>query len=311
MVPLINWRTSLWLLLSTVLIPAVLTISVGILILVFYRQPWDVAFGVLVLCFAVFAVTGSSITVFLLRRQARLARLQTEFIANISHEFRTPLTSIRMFVETLRSGRIEKEQDQERCLDLLARETDRMERMVDQVLTFRQLERPDTASLSPHEPDPIVQQAIAPWTEVGDENAERLELVVEPDLPRILADPDTLMEAVRNLVSNALKYSSGAVVVTVRHDGEGVAVSVRDHGPAIPRREQKRIFKRFYRLEGTDKQGSGIGLAIAHKAAQAHGGSLHVKSTSGLGNVFTLHLPLVEVGPVETAPTPEHDREHS
>jgi two-component system phosphate regulon sensor histidine kinase PhoR len=290
-----NWRTSLWLLLSTVLIPAALTVSVGILILVFYRQPWDVAFGVLVLCFAVFALTGSASTIFLLRRAGRLAQLQTDFIANISHEFRTPLTAIRLFVETLRSKKLEDPADEQRCLDTLAAETERMERLVGRVLTFRQLDGPAArVALTPHEPEPLLRQALAPWTEnPAGEAAGRIELVVEPALPRLLADPDTLMEAIRNLVANALKFSQGSVVVNLRHDGEGVAISVRDHGTPIPARERKRIFKRFYRIEQA-KPGAGLGLAIASKAAEVHSGSLDVRS-SGVGNVFTLRLPLVEV----------------
>jgi two-component system phosphate regulon sensor histidine kinase PhoR len=295
MMDLFKWRTALWLVFSTVLIPAVLTISVGILILVFYRESWDVTFGVLVLCFAVFAVVGSSITVFLLRSQGRLTQMQSEFIANMSHEFRTPLTSIRMFVDTLRSGRVKSTEEEARCLDLLAQETERMERMVDRVLTFRQLEKADSGlRLAPQELPALVQRALAPWSEVDEAAAERLELVMEPDLPRVMVDPDPIVEATRNLVANALKYTRGTVVITLRHDGEGIAVSVRDQGPAIPRWERKRIFKRFYRGRGTREQGSGLGLAIAKGVAEAHGGRLDLKSSEGVGNVFTLLLPLVE-----------------
>jgi two-component system sensor histidine kinase BaeS len=173
-----------------------------------------------------------------------------------------------------------------------------MERMVDRVLAFRQLAQVDKSlRLEAHEPSVLVRQALAPWTEVADPAASRLELVLEPGLPRLLADPDTLNEAVRNLVGNAIKHSSGAVVVTLRHDGEGIAISVRDQGPAISRSEQKRIFKRFYRIsdDGDGAQGSGLGLAIALRAAEALGGSLELRSTRGIGNVFILRLPLVEV----------------
>jgi two-component system phosphate regulon sensor histidine kinase PhoR len=290
-----KWRTALWLLLSTVLLPAVFTMTVGILILVFYRESWDVAFGVLVLCFAVFAVVGSSFTVFLLRRQGQLAQMQAEFIANISHDFRTPLTSIRMFVDTLRAGRVSDPDEQARCLQILDKEAATMERLVNRVLTFRQLDRAEASvKLSPQDPEELVRSAMAPL-EMEQEVARRLELVVEPHLPRIMADRDMLVEAIRNLVTNALKYSGeGAVVVTIRSYGEGVAVSVRDHGPAIPRGEQPHIFKRFYRVLGSGKAGTGLGLSIAKQAAQAHGGDLVLKSARGMGNQFTLRLPLVE-----------------
>jgi signal transduction histidine kinase len=292
---LFQWRTAFWLVLSTVLIPALLTISVGILILVYYRESWDVAFGILVLCFSVFAVVGSSITVFLLRHQGRLVALQSEFIANTSHELRTPLTSIRLFVDTLRSGRVKDTEEEARCLDLLAQETKRMQLLVERVLTFRALEKPKSGvELSPIAIRELVRQAISPWAELDSERGARLEVVEEPGLPLLMADPESMVEAIRNLVVNAFKYTEGVVVITQRLDGEGIAVSVRDQGPAIPRRERKRIFKRFYRLAGTGKQGSGLGLAIARRAAEAHGGSLDLRSSEGLGNVFTLRLPLVE-----------------
>jgi len=306
---LFKWRTAFWLVISTVLMPAVLTISVGILILVFYRESWDLAFGVLVLCFAVFAVVGSSFTVFLLKRSSRLAGLQAEFIANMSHGLRTPLTSIRMFVDTLRSGRVKGTADEERCLELLAQETARMERMVDRVLTFRHLElgAPEVQLVSQDLAE-LVRQAVAPWTELGDDTSARLELVVEPGLPRVLVQAEGLIEAIRNLVINAIKYSTGTVVITVRHDGDCIAVSVRDQGPAIPRWERKRIFNRFYRVEGTGQQGSGLGLALARCAAERHGGSLDLKSSEGVGNVFTLWLPLVERRPGGGSPESQQPR---
>jgi two-component system phosphate regulon sensor histidine kinase PhoR len=292
-----KWKPLLWLILSTILLPAVLTMSVGILILVFYREAWDVAFGVLVLCFAIFAVVGSSITVFLLRRTSILAQMQAEFLANMSHDFRTPLTSIRLFVETLRAGRVEDPEEYQRCLAVLAQETVRMERLVERVLTFRHIEKATKSSLnlSLHPPETLLEEALAPFR-LDEPSASRIELVMEPELPRIMAEKDTLVEAIRNLVTNALKYGpvEGSIVVTLRADGEGVALSVRDQGPAISKQESKHIFKRFYRSPGNEQQGNGLGLAITKHAARAHGGTLELKSTRGVGNVFTLRLPLIE-----------------
>jgi len=298
-----KWRAAFWLLLASVLVPALLTVAVGILILVYYDEAWDVAFGVLVLCFSVFAAVGSFITVFLLRSSARLAPLQTDFIANVSHDFRTPLTSIRLFVETLRQGRVTDPQERERCLEVLAKETARMEQLVNQVLTWRHAERSGgDYVMAEHEPEIIVTEALAPYR-MDEELARRLEVVVEPHLPSVVADGDAVGEAVRNLVGNAFKYSDGgSVVVTLRNYGEGVAFSVRDPGPEIPRKQRKRIFKRFYRIPGTNKTGTGLGLAIARHVAEAHGGSLDLKSSAEAGNVFTLRLPTGrEVEGVEVA----------
>ena len=298
-----KWRAAFWLLLSSVLVPALLTVAVGILILVFYTEAKEVAFGVLVLCFSVFATVGSFITVFLLRRSARLAQLQTDFIANISHEFRTPLTSIKLFVETLRQNRVTDPEERARCLALLAKETARMEQLVNQVLTWRNAERSsDDYVMSVQDPEAIVTGALAPFY-MDEEQGRRLEVVVEPDLPTVVADGNATSEAVRNLVGNALKYSEdGSVVVTLRSYGEGIAISVRDPGPEIPSKEHKRIFKRFYRVPGTNKQGTGLGLAIARHVAEAHGGTLDLRSSARAGNVFTLRLPQLADPPV---PEPE------
>lgn len=292
-----NWRASFWLLLSTVIIPALAACAVGILILVFYREAWDLAFGVLVLCFAFFAAVGSSITVFLLRRSARLAQLQSEFIARMSHDFRTPLTSIRLFVDTLSQGKVKDPEERARCLTLLSQETLRMEQMVAHVLSWRRAEREgDSYTPSLVDPETLVRRAVAAF-ELNPEAAARLELVLEPELPRLWADGEAVSEAVRNLVGNAIKYSEqGKVVVTLRSDGANIVISVRDPGPPIPRAERRRIFKRFYRVAGTGKEGTGLGLAIARHVARAHQGSLELNASAAVGNVFTLRLPL-ERGP--------------
>ncbi len=285
-------RSAIWLLLSTVFMPAVLTICVGILILVFYREAWDVAFGVLVMCFSVFAIMGSSITLYLMRRIEHLTRLQSEFIANISHDFRTPLTSIKMFVETLQSGRIQDDAEIKRCLDVMARETEHMERLIQRVLAFRQIDQENVdLKITGFDPSILFREALEPYF-LDPVCKKRLEMVVEPNLPRILVDRDLILEAMRNLVDNALKYSGvSPVIVTLRNDGKGIAISVRDQGKLIPRREQKRIFKRFYRGTSVKTSGSGLGLSIAKHAAEAHGGRLTLTCTKELGNIFTFTLP--------------------
>lgn len=288
-----SWRTSLWLLLSTVLIPAVLSLSVGILILVFYRAAWDVAFGVLVLCFAVFAVAGSSTTVFLLRRSARLAQIQAEFIANISHDFRTPLTSIRLFVETLRSGRVVEPEERDRCLELLERETGRMERLVQQVLLFRQADHAgETVAPTPQDPAELLERALQPF-EIDEQVASRIARQFQGPLPRVLADRDAVVGALRALVDNGLKYGpqEASIEVGLQATSEGaVAFSVQDGGPPIPEKERRHIFRRFYRLKGSGRSGSGLGLAVASEIARAHGGGLELQAAEG-GNRFVLTLP--------------------
>ncbi|MCK5796977.1 MAG: HAMP domain-containing histidine kinase [Deltaproteobacteria bacterium] len=285
-----SWYPALWLLLSTVLLPTLGTLSVGILILVFYRESWDVAFGVLVLCFAFFAIIGSSITVFLLRRSDRLAHLQSDFIARMSHDFRTPLTSIKLFVDTLRANKIDADEARQ-CLDLLAQETERMEGLVEHVLNWRYVERKRVIGPKDVDPEELARLAIAPFTSPLDRaSAERLELVVEINLPTLSVDREGIVEAIRNLVKNALEYTSGAVVIRVHRHDNLLSFSVTDKGPPIPRSERKQIFRRFYRAQ-TKQGGSGLGLAIAKHIARAHGGTLDLTVTDS-GNTFAISLPL-------------------
>ena len=248
------------------------------------------------ICFATAAIVGSSITVFLIRRTARLTQLQSDFVANISHDFRTPLTSIRMFVDTLRAGKVTDPEERNRCLELLAQETERMEALVNRVLTWRTMERAGGGyRLSPQDPAQILNQALGPFR-IDPALDARLKVVEEPHIRPVMADKNALVEALRNLFDNAFRYGGGGpIVITLRSDGEGAAFSVRDQGTPIPPKEQRKIFKRFYRAASNEKPGTGLGLAIVQHVAQAHGGSVDVRSGSGAaGNVFTLRLPMAE-----------------
>ncbi|MBW2733100.1 MAG: HAMP domain-containing histidine kinase [Deltaproteobacteria bacterium] len=281
-------KVSLWLILAMILLPALASVSVGVLILVFYREAWDVAFGVLVLSFAMFSIVGSLTTVYLLRRSAHFAQLQSDLIARISHDFRSPLTSIRITLDTIRSGRGRDPGDQERCLEALAAESERLEGLVEQVLTLRHMERAAPAeTVRPQDVEVLVREALEPFS-LDAEYMSRVVLVVESDLPQVVADSDAVVEAVRNLVENALKFGEGEVSVGLRYEG-GVEIVVRDQNKPIPGEAQKRIFRRFERGQG-DKPGTGLGLAIARQVAENHGGDLSL-SVSKAGNTFTLALP--------------------
>jgi two-component system phosphate regulon sensor histidine kinase PhoR len=298
----LSWRPAYWLLISTVLLPTIGTVGVGVLILVFYREAWDVAFGVLVLCFAFFAVAGSSIAVFLLRRTGRLTRLQTDFIARMSHDFRTPLTSIKLFVETLRAGKIDAE-EQARCLELLTEETSRMERLIEHVLDWRYIEgRRSVERREPADAEKVARAALAPFVSSLDPaSAARVQLVAESPLPPIAVERESAVEAVRNLVQNALRYTSGAVVLGLRASGDLVSFHVRDEGPPIPRNERKQIFRRFYRAD-RKQEGSGLGLAIAKHVALAHGGQVDLE-VDNTGNTFSLYFPIATQAAQQLAPS--------
>ena len=286
-----------WVLLGGGLLPAVATAAVGIVILALWRVGGDIALGVLTLCFAVFTLAGTSATLYLLARQNRFSRLQADFVVNVSHELRTPLSSIRMYVETLRMGRVKTQEDTDACLEALERETHRLAALVERLLSFDEVHRFREAGATDEvDPEDLVQRALQP---LPAHQRARVSVVVEPDLPLLHVNAPEGVDALANLVRNALIYSDDdlPVIVNVRFDALGVDFHVRDRGPGIAKREQKRIFRRFYRAPDAierNASGMGIGLAAVRDFADAHGGRVRVNSARGRGTTFTLWLPTTD-----------------
>lgn len=291
------YRSIPWILFGVVLMPAVATGAVGILVLVLADVPGSIALGILTICFAVFALAGTFVTLGLLRRQNRLAIFQTEFVANVSHELRTPLASIRMYVDTLRMGRVRTDKDREDCLAALDKETARLVILVEQLLGFRASSSGASGLVNRNlvsVPD-LVEEAVQPFTSRPGQG-QRVSLVVEPALPTLWTSRSGFVEALSNLIQNALTHGggSGPVVVTARADHRGVAFSVRDSGPGISDKDRKKVFDRFYRGKSTTDgliPGFGLGLSIVRRFAQDHGGKVELKSAPGHGSIFTLWLP--------------------
>ncbi|MBK8479608.1 MAG: sensor histidine kinase [Proteobacteria bacterium] len=288
----------LWLLLAAVIVPALLSLAVGIIALVLWRAPFDIVFGVLVLCFAAMVLTGGVLSMLYLRRTARLAEMQTDFIANVSHELRTPLAGIRLLVETLTLGRAPAPEQRNAVLNRLAAEVHRLEDLVARILSWRRLE--SGAAVLQREPlqlAPLVEEAVAAvlaQTTAGP--APRLEVDLAAELPPIDGDREALLAALRNLLHNAIKFGAdrGPVRIEARGVAGEVVVAVRDQGPGIPPSERKRIFERFYRVPAHDpaRQGTGLGLAIVRRVVQGHRGRLRVESEQDAGTTFTMHLPV-------------------
>lgn len=282
------------------LVPAAVLTVVGILVLVYYREGFDIAFGVLILTFCVQLLAGTAWLVMALKRSADLSALQLDFLSKVSHDFRTPLTSIRMFVETLREQRLEDPVRRERVLALLAQETERLSSMIDRLLDFARLEagkmRYDFKDLDAGE---LVQAVVSRFEArvVGD-----VELTVDiaPDLPKVSADRDALQEVVQNLLDNAFKYTGPQKRLQVRvslvhnRGRSEVQIAVTDNGPGIALKDQLRVFELFYRADdrlSRTTEGSGLGLAIAKHVISDHNGRIRVDSAPGRGSTFTVDLP--------------------
>lgn len=257
-----------------------------------------IAYIVMFVVFLSTLITGVVITARLIWQETRLSRLKTDFVSHMSHELRTPLTSIRMFIETLKLGRAHSLEEQQECLSLLTKETERLSEMIERVLGYARLQagrRLFTAVEVPvHE---VVDEAIAAFR-AHTLTAEDLVLTtdVPRDLPPLHVDREAFVEALLNLVTNAWKYTGPHKEISVfaRAGRRGrIIVGVKDNGPGLPQAEHKRVFERFYQsrsLLSTKQPGSGLGLAITRAIVEGNGGKISVESEPGKGATFLMEM---------------------
>jgi len=262
-----------------------------------FRRGRLVALGLAVML--VFLLAGSYFVARAVRREMEVARLQSDFVSAVSHEFRTPLTTMRQLSELLAAGRVPLEERRQQYYDLLAGESRRLQRLVESLLNFGKLEadaRP--YHFEPLDPRALVENVVSEFLSQISRPDCRIEMSGEKDSARVLADPEAVSLALRNLLDNAVKYSPGCQTVWVdwARQGERIAIRVRDRGPGIPAAEQKLIFRRFVRgaaAMAANIRGTGVGLAMVHHVVKAHGGEILVESEPGVGSTFTMLLPTV------------------
>jgi signal transduction histidine kinase len=223
----------------------------------------------------------------------RLSALRADFVSLVSHELRSPLAAVIGSARTLQQRWRELSPEQrDTFLALIGDETNRLALLVGDVLDTSRIEA-GTFSYSFADVDlaSLLRDAVAA-AELGQDEIA-VELAVEGALPSLRGDAERLRQVVANLLDNAIKYSPHGVPVEVRAwaaDGH-VSVSVRDHGPGVPVEQQQLIFEKFGRAGGTSKPGTGLGLFIARSIAEAHGGTLQIETTRGVGATFLLVLP--------------------
>jgi signal transduction histidine kinase len=233
-------------------------------------------------------------------REMLLARQQSDFVSAVSHEFRTPLTSMRHLTELLVGRGIQSEERKAQYYELLANETERLHRMVEGLLSFGRIEAGAYAwQLEPADVGEMVRGIVDEFR--GESAAAGREIVAEiaEGLPAASVDRDALSRALWNLLENAAKYSDpgkGIRVFARRHQ-DALLVGVEDEGVGIPASERDQIFHKFVR--GSDAKragirGVGIGLALVQRIIEAHGGSVRVESEPGRGSTFTLVIPCLE-----------------
>lgn len=236
----------------------------------------------------------------------KLERIRRDFVANVSHEFRTPLTAIQGFSETLLGGAMNDPQNRERFLGIILEHARRLARLTEDLLRLSQM---DADRLELELRSVNVKQLIESCYETASHRAAEKELEVSLDLPTHLPDVSgdarRLQEVLQNLLDNAIQYTlpGGKIVLSADTKNEEVILTVSDTGIGIPQADQPRIFERFYRVDvarSREAGGTGLGLAIAKHLIEGHGGRIWVESEVGIGSKFHVSVPLFD--PERAAP---------
>ena len=228
----------------------------------------------------------------------RLEDMRRDFVANVSHEIKTPLTAIKGFVETLRLGEVDKPEESERFLGIIQKHVDRLSFIVEDLLSLSRIEQEDerkTIQIEIGKILDVLKSAVQICRSKAEDKKIEIKHTCEAHLTSSF-DSSLLEQAVVNLLDNAIKYSEPNSTIHLKANLENseMKIIVEDRGIGIAKKHLPRLFERFYRVDKARSRnlgGTGLGLAIVKHIAQAHCGNVTVESTLGEGSVFTIHLP--------------------
>jgi two-component system phosphate regulon sensor histidine kinase PhoR len=231
------------------------------------------------------------------RREVELARLKSDFVSNVSHELKTPLSLIRMFGETLQMQRVPSEEKKREYYDTIVSESERLTRLVNNILNFSRMEAGKKEyHFSPADLNAIVDGVSTTYeSHLAEHDVSVVKQLSDKLLP-IMADAEAISEAILNIIDNAIKYSTLEKYVRIstgRTDGT-VFVEIEDHGIGIEKNHQRKIFEKFYRVSSGlvhNTKGSGLGLTLVKHIMDAHKGEVTLKSEPGRGSTFRLSFP--------------------
>jgi signal transduction histidine kinase len=243
-------------------------------------------------------VFGLALTMRSVSHELELARMKSDFVSTVSHEFKSPLTSIRQLAEMLQSGRVPSDERRQKYYDVLLEQSERLALLTDNILSLAKIEE-GRAEFAFESTDisALLTEIVTSIQERVRHEGFTIGIDIENALPCLMVDRTALSQAVTNLIDNAIKYSGESRKLSVRAflEEKAVAIAVRDFGIGIKKEDLPKLFERFYRagdeLTRTVK-GSGLGLTLVKEIVEAHRGTIEVESEPGRGSVFTIRLPL-------------------
>lgn len=241
---------------------------------------------------------GIGLTLRATDREARLAQAKSNFVSNVSHELKTPLSLISLFSEILELGRVKNEEKRLEYYQIMRHESRRLNKTIDNILDFSKIEAGrKTYNLAEGDIGEVIENVLASYRYQVLNSGFNIKTNIEPNLPTVVIDREAMAQAVSNLVDNAIKYSRDVkqLSITTERRGSNLSIEIVDQGIGIPRAEQSKIFEKFYRVGNGlvhDVKGSGLGLSLVKHIIEAHHGTIAVESEVGKGSRFTILLPL-------------------
>jgi len=240
---------------------------------------------------------GLFFTLQTVNNELHLSKMKSYFMSTVSHEFKSPLTSIRQIAEMLVHGRVPTPERQLKYYTTILQQSERLSHLIDNILDFSKMEEGQKIfHFEKADITPVIKDIVESFQEVMANAGFHISLTISDNLPDIVYDSEAIEQVMHNLLDNACKYSGDSknIEVSLLSKGNKIVISVRDYGTGIRKEDQDKIFSRFYRAgeELTQSvKGSGIGLTIVKQLVEAHHGEITVESSPGKGSTFTVRLP--------------------
>lgn len=241
---------------------------------------------------------GIALTIRATDREARLAQAKSNFVANVSHELKTPLSLLSLFSEILELGRVNSEEKKTEYYRIIRHESLRLNKVIDNILDFSKIEAGrKTYNFAHSDMAEVIENVLSSYRYQIVNGGFDVHTNIQADLPPVLIDRDAMAQAISNLVDNAIKYSGEVKQLSIKTEklGSDLSIEIADRGIGIPRTEQAKVFEKFYRVGNGlihNVKGSGLGLSLVKHIIEAHKGTIAVEGDAGKGSRFTILLPL-------------------